>query len=225
MDQNQRTPGSEIEVTNAQLRMTLLAIRAVLNNRGVVLTRAALGKRDLLVKSVPENFKPALNSFEYASLFAHIRTNPQLRYNSDGDPTGTATLQALGRAYFRQMLNQHTRMAGISKTLLTLWGEEKRVRFVLEALVSLHKKLFLKSEPALLEKDGVFILNDYYCPYCEGQRAAEEPVCGFITGLLQEAILWATGVEYNIEETNCRARGDHSCQFSIARFPSKASSN
>jgi len=225
MDQNRVTTDSEIEVTNAQLRMTLLAIREVLHNRGVILTLAAIGKKDLLLEAIPENFRSAMSAFEYASLFAHIRTNPRLRLRDVTDPNGISTLKSIGRACFRQILNQNNKIMGISKTLLTLWGEEKRVRFVLESLVSLHMKLFLQSEPALLEKNGVFILNDHYCPYCEGQHAADYPICGFMEGLLREALFWATGEEYTLEETHCRAKGDNLCQFSIARFPTKAASH
>lgn len=225
LDQNRKTTDSEIEVTNAQLQMTLMAIREVLHNRGVVLTLAAVGKKDLSLEEIPENLEPALNVTEYASLFAHIISNPRLRPRDDADLTGKSTLQSIGRAYFRQILSQNKNLTGISNAFLFLWGEGKRTRFILDALVNLHKKLFLQSNPALLEKNGVLILNDYYCPYCEGHRAAKAPLCDFTVGLLREAIVWATGEEYTIEETHCRAKGDHSCQFSIARFPTKAASN
>lgn len=225
MNQNRKFPDTDVSITNAQLRMTLLAIRAVLHNKGVVLALAAIGKKDLSLKSMSENFQPAMNPVEYANLFAHIKINPQFNSGNLVNPAGETLLTSIGRAYFREILNQNQKMTGLFKTFLSLWGEEKRVRFVLQSLVSLQKKIILFSEPSLREEDGRFIFNDYTCPYCEGQRSEKDPICEFSEGLFREAIFWATGEEYTIEETHCRARGDESCRYSISRFPTQASTN
>lgn len=225
MNPNRKFTDTDVSITNAQLRMTLLAIRAVLHNRGVVLALSAIGKKELSLKSIPENFQSALEPFEYAALFAHLLTNPQLNPGNQINQTGETLVTSIGRAYFREMLNQNRKMIGLSKSLLSLWGEENRVRFVLQSLLDLQKKLFLHSEPSLVEEDGRFIFNDYTCPYCEGQRSLKDPICGFMVGLFREAIFWAMGEEYTIEETHCRAKGDDSCRYSISRFPTKASTN
>ena len=40
-------------------------------------------------------------------------------------------------------------------------------------------------------------------------------ICYVTLGLLRECLYWATGQEYDIEETSCRANGEEACEFKI----------
>lgn len=42
-----------------------------------------------------------------------------------------------------------------------------------------------------------------------------ERICYVTLGLLRECLHWATGQEYDIEETSCRANGEEACEFKI----------
>jgi predicted hydrocarbon binding protein len=42
-----------------------------------------------------------------------------------------------------------------------------------------------------------------------------QPVCFVTLGLIQGMLYWATGVDYEVEETGCRAKGDDTCEFKI----------
>lgn len=59
-----------------------------------------------------------------------------------------------------------------------------------------------------------FLLVDYASPTTIGQRD-DEPICWVMLGLAREALFWATGHEYDITETSCRALGAQTCEFHI----------
>ena len=44
---------------------------------------------------------------------------------------------------------------------------------------------------------------------------ADTPICFVTQGLIHEALYWATGSEYDVEETSCRALGEKACEFTI----------
>ncbi len=47
-------------------------------------------------------------------------------------------------------------------------------------------------------------------------QSSSEPICWVTLGMIQEACLWATGEEPDVEESHCRARGDQTCTFHIS---------
>lgn len=58
------------------------------------------------------------------------------------------------------------------------------------------------------------LLVDHVSPTADGQRG-DEPICWVTMGLAREALYWATGREYDIAETSCRALGATACEFHI----------
>jgi predicted hydrocarbon binding protein len=59
------------------------------------------------------------------------------------------------------------------------------------------------------------LLADKTSPGTLGQNETER-ICYVTLGLLRECLYWATGKEYDIEETSCRANGEDACEFKIA---------
>lgn len=225
MHPNSKTELPDAMITNAQLRLTLAAVRDILRTREAESILSDINRNNLSTEEIPDDLEPALNALAYANLLAHLGEKHHLGQKSADDHTGQITLQLIGRAYFQEMLRQRSTITGFMKSLLSVWAEDKRVKFVLEALVNVQKRLIPYSEPSFIEENGIFILLDYRCPVCVGQQGSELPICGFTSGLIQESIAWATGENYSIEETHCRAKGDDYCRFSISRFPVRASSN
>ncbi len=41
------------------------------------------------------------------------------------------------------------------------------------------------------------------------------PICYITTGLIQEALFWASGREHDVEERTCRAAGAKQCEFKV----------
>ncbi len=46
-------------------------------------------------------------------------------------------------------------------------------------------------------------------------RQRDTAICWETLGEIQEALKWGTGLEYEVAEMNCRAKGDSTCRFEI----------
>ena len=58
------------------------------------------------------------------------------------------------------------------------------------------------------------LFADHASPSADGQRDAG-PICFVTQGLIRESMFWATGQGYDVEETSCKAQGNHNCEFKI----------
>lgn len=58
------------------------------------------------------------------------------------------------------------------------------------------------------------LLADHASPATMGSRA-ESPICFVTQGLIRESLYWATGQNYDVEETSCKACGASTCEFKI----------
>ena len=62
--------------------------------------------------------------------------------------------------------------------------------------------------------DLELLLADHTSPNTDGQSASA-PICYVTQGLIREALLWATGQNYDVQETSCKANGEEACEFTI----------
>lgn len=58
------------------------------------------------------------------------------------------------------------------------------------------------------------LLADHASPNTDG-RSAPAPICYVTQGLIRESLHWATGHNYTVEETSCKAGGEEACEFTI----------
>ena len=58
------------------------------------------------------------------------------------------------------------------------------------------------------------LVADHASPAAQGQRASR-PICFVTQGLIRESLLWATGQNFDVEETSCKAFGHDACEFKI----------
>jgi predicted hydrocarbon binding protein len=60
------------------------------------------------------------------------------------------------------------------------------------------------------------LLVDHASPAAEAQHASR-PICFVTQGLIRECLLWATGQNFDVEETSCKATGQDAdaCEFEI----------
>ena len=58
------------------------------------------------------------------------------------------------------------------------------------------------------------LVADHASPAAQGQRASR-PICFVTQGLIRESLLWATGQNFDVEETSCKAAGHDTCEFKI----------
>ncbi len=62
--------------------------------------------------------------------------------------------------------------------------------------------------------DRDFLLVDHVSPTTLNQKASFS-ICYVTLGLIREALYWAVGKEFDVEETACRAAGARDCEFKI----------
>jgi len=58
------------------------------------------------------------------------------------------------------------------------------------------------------------LLADHTSPTADGQSASA-PICFVTHGMVRECLFWATGQNYDVEETSCKAMGEEACEFMI----------
>jgi predicted hydrocarbon binding protein len=63
-----------------------------------------------------------------------------------------------------------------------------------------------------LDLDLLFV--DHASPAAQGQRASR-PICFVTQGLIRESLFWATGQNFDVEETSCKAIGHDTCEFKV----------
>jgi predicted hydrocarbon binding protein len=63
-----------------------------------------------------------------------------------------------------------------------------------------------------LDLDLLFV--DHASPAADG-RSEAGPICFVTQGMIRESLFWATGKGYDVEETSCKAKGHHDCEFKI----------
>lgn len=55
---------------------------------------------------------------------------------------------------------------------------------------------------------------DHASPGAQGQSASR-PICFVTQGLIRESLLWATGQNFDVEESSCKAAGHDTCEFKV----------
>lgn len=139
-----------------------------------------------------------------------------------------ATLQAAVRSYFGRgargvLLRVGQRLWNHLLNDATLGGKAQALvirRLPLEtrrksALELLSQFLGTRREDITLHTlDLDLLLVDHASPATDGYRDTS-PICFVTQGLIRESLAWATGQNYDVEETSCKARGENACEFKI----------
>jgi predicted hydrocarbon binding protein len=88
----------------------------------------------------------------------------------------------------------------------------RRRKGILEVLASL-----MGSRPGditIHTLDLDLLLIDHASPAAEDQHDSH-PICFVTQGLIRESLFWATGQNFDVEETSCKATGKETCEFKI----------
>ena len=111
-----------------------------------------------------------------------------------------------------------------NKTLATLAGAafkvlptDAKIKLVLARSAKIAEELLNAPHRTYDTNEGYFV-EISGCPYCAGSQS-DYGICYFPQGFYSEAMRWATGATYPIEETECIAAGGQLCRFRIGREP------
>jgi hypothetical protein len=111
-----------------------------------------------------------------------------------------------------------------NKTLATLAGAafkvlptDAKIKLVLSRSAKIAEELLHAPHRTYDTAEGYFV-EISGCPYCAG-TTADQGICYFPQGFYAEAMRWATGNSYPIDEVKCIAAGAQVCRFRIRREP------
>jgi len=201
---------TKLLLPNAALRTLLLAVEEVMGDKGISAMLNAAGLQRFVGNYPPDNMNYEVPISDYAAIIQAIE-------DFYGPRGAKAFLLRIGRASFDYTIQEQPALIGLASVALKLLPLPLKVKTTLGNVArgmteSLH-------EPCRLEDAGdAYLIIKEECGTCYG-RTAERPMCHTTTGALQQALKWATGKEFDIVETECRAAGAATCTWRIGKEP------
>jgi hypothetical protein len=123
-------------------------------------------------------------------------------------------LRRIGKASFQYGVREQASLLGIAGVALKLMPERQRIKFILNGMANALKKTNPAVEAWMDEQGDSIAYIEKTCSVCWG-RQNDQPMCHLYLGSVSEAVLWATGMEHEVIETHCLAKGDEYCRFEI----------
>jgi hypothetical protein len=192
------------ELTNARLRRLLLAIRTVAGRGALNLILQQARLRRYTGEPPPADNAPQTWAAEYAAVVQAVGV--YYGRNARG------MLLRIGRAAFHQLLVDEPWQARLYRAAWLLLPLVQRQRLVLQWLARLMASPSGRVEVARTGER--LALVDYEGDPAFGQ-AKSHFGCSVTLGKVQAALYWATGHEYEVIETECKANGAPACRFEV----------
>ena len=147
---------------------------------------------------------PVESARTYASMQAAMRT-----YYGRG---ARGVLFRVGQSLWHHLLEDATLGGRAQAAVIKRLPVSTRRKSTLELLGK-----FIRTEPGdftvhTLDLDLLFA--DHASPNADSQ-SAPAPICYVTQGLIRESLFWATGKNFDVEETSCKAMGEDACEFTI----------
>lgn len=193
-------------VVNTIMRQALISSEEVMGANGLHAVLHTSHLERFIDNLPPNDLEPAIKSSEYAALLQAIE-----------DFYGRASkgmLRRIGKASFQYGVREQAALLGIAGVALKLLPEKQRIKFILNGLADALKKTNPAVEAWMEEEGETIAYIEKTCGICWG-RQSDQPICHLYVGTVAEAVLWATGVEREIVETHCLAKGDEYCRFEV----------
>ena len=195
---------------NATLRVLFEAIEEVMGPNGVkaVLNSAGLGH-------FIDNYPP--NNTELEASFAEYGAVEQAVEDFYGPRGARAMLTRIGRATFQYTLKEQPAILGLAGLALKALPMGARMKLVLDQVTKaanedVNQPAHLREEP-----DAYYFVVEE-CP-CHWRPKHQKPACFVTVGVLQEAMNWATGKNFKIEEVACISNGAAACVYRVPKQP------
>ncbi|HXF86000.1 MAG TPA: 4-vinyl reductase [Anaerolineales bacterium] len=193
-------------IINSLVRQALVAAQEVMGENGLNAVLRASGLERFIGNFPPNNLEPSIQASQYAKLNEAI----EAFYGR----AGKGMLRRIGKASFQYGVREQAALLGIAGVALKLLPERQRIKFILNGMADALKK----SNPqvqAWVEDSGDHIAYiEATCAICHS-RQSDTPICHVYVGSIAEAVLWATGKEFDVIETHCLAKGDEYCRFEV----------
>jgi predicted hydrocarbon binding protein len=196
----------DLVIVNALMRQALVAVEEVMGRNGLNAVLRTAGLAQYVDNLPPDDLSPSVRSSDYARLNEAIE-----EFYGRG---GRGILRRIGKASFQYAVREQSALLGLAGVALKLLSPRQRIRFILNSTANALKKSNPHVRADVEEADGKIAFVARTCSVCYG-RKSDTPICHLYVGSLGEAVEWATGKPYQIQETHCIARGDPYCRFEV----------
>ncbi len=189
---------------NARVRRLMLGIQEVMGVGGLTTILRQAGLARYINALPPSNSQASLRASEFAALMQAIEN-----YYGRG---ARGTLIRIGYESFKELVNSHLVQAALYRLLFRALPLQQR------KLTALR---WLAREIAAPGGQVTVHLDDRHLAFVDHEsdpsfgRKREVEICWVTLGELQQAVKWATGLEHDVLEMSCRAKGDPACRFDI----------
>ncbi len=154
------------------------------------------------------NQETSSNDQTAAEMYAGLQKALRIYYGKGA----RGILQRIGNLLWKRLLEDAPLNLQIHAAVVRKLPLPNRPKAALQLLASL-----LSSHPGdvtVHTLDLDLLLCDHASPGAP-PRSAQKPICFVTLGLLHECLFWASGQEYDIQETSCKATGQEACEFTI----------
>lgn len=199
---------SEIQIThyyypNQLGRIILQAMEEVVGTTGL---KAVLNQSG--ISQYMDNFPP--NNLDLQFKFEYVAGIQQSLEDIYGPRGGRGLAMRTGRACFKHGLREYGPILGFTELTFRLLPLDEKMRTGAAFFAEIFNR-FSDQRVEISEDAECFYWKIVRCPVC-WQRTTDAPACHLAVGLLQEALYWvSSGKFFNVEETQCVAKGDEVC--------------
>lgn len=191
-------------ISNRYLRHILQAIEEEMGGHSLRRMLRSAGLKRYLGEFPPLNNQTEAFASEISALGQVIRA-----YYGQG---ARGSLNRIGHAVWRRIAAEAPWSLKVRLFTLRVLPETNRCMKVLQVIVD--EMRYPDGQISLHLADTDIIYVDRSSDFTYGQ-SSEENICWATGGMIQEALSWAMGLEYDIDEIACRATGAETCQFKI----------
>ncbi len=200
------TDRPEPMIINSLVRQALTSAQEVMGDNGLNTVLKTCGLERFIGSFPPNNLEPAIQASQYSKFNEAIEA-----FYGRG---GKGILRRIGKASFQYGVREQAALLGVAGVALKLLPEKQKIKFILNGMADALKKSNLNVNAWVDDSGERLAYIESTCAICYGRHSAT-PICYLYAGSIGEAVLWATGKEYEITETHCLARGDEYCRFEV----------
>ncbi len=199
-------PRPDSVIVNGLVRQALVSAEEVMGANGLNAVLRASGLERYIDNLPPNDMKPSIKTSDYAHLNQAIE-----EFYGRG---GRGMLRRIGKASFQYGIREQAALLGIAGAAIKLLPEKQRIKFILNGMVNALKKSNSEVDAWVEDQGDKLAYVDRSCAICWG-RTNQTSLCHLYIGSISEAVVWAAGVEHEIIETHCLAKGDEYCRFEV----------
>jgi hypothetical protein len=193
-------------IINSLVRQALTSAQEVMGDNGLNTVLHTCGLDRFVGNFPPNNLEPAIQASQYARFNEAIEA-----FYGRG---GKGILRRIGKASFQYGVREQAALLGVAGVALKLLPERQRIKFILNGMADALKKSNPEVNAWVDESGDRLAYIESTCAICHSRQSATS-ICYLYVGSIGEAVQWATGKEFEIVETHCRARGDEYCRFEV----------